>query len=56
MKLNSSISKTFGRGVYIDRWSVAFQRDLWTLWDWIWDRTEFQKGAHTHCMHNLAIF
>ena len=56
MDLDGDMSETFGRGVFISNWNVYFQSDGWWLRHWIWDRPEFQKGAHTHCMHNLAIF
>ena len=56
MDLHSSMSETFGGGVWISDW-VEFQADdTWDLQDWIWDRTEFQKEYYTWGMYNLAIF
>ena len=55
MKLNSIISETFGRGVYIGT-RVDCQNDSWWLREWSWDRTKLQKNAYTHYIHNLAIF
>ena len=55
MNIRSSMSKTFGRGVWMGAW-VEFQDEVWTLQGWIWDRPEFQTGSYTSHIHNLAIF